>query len=411
MRVKRNSLLQISPLQISLPLSVLAAALLLGGCGDDSKAGGAAGGAGGMGQMPPPQVGVVTIEKGSLPITALLPGRIEAERTSDVRARVAGIVQQRAFKEGSEVKAGELLYRIDPAPYQAALDSAKAQQARAEANAANADASAKRANGLIGTKMISQQDYDTAIANQRSAAADVLAAKAAVETAKLNLGYASVTAPIEGRIGRALVTEGALVGQGEATPLAQIQQVDRVYVNFSEPSPVVLKLREAMQQGRLKGLSPDQTPVTVVLEDGSDYPQKGRLLFSDLSVDPGTGAVALRADIPNPDRILLPGMFVQVKLELGLADNAITVPQRAVVRTPAGATVMVVGDDGKVAVQPIKTDLAQGDAWIVTDGLKGGEKVIVEGLQKVKPGMPAVPVPEDGGAAAAASGPVAAQGK
>lgn len=403
MRVKRNSLLQ-----ISLPLSVLTAALLLGGCGDDSKAG-AAGGGGGMGQMPPPQVGVVLIEKGALPITALLPGRVEAERTSDVRARVAGIVQQRAFKEGSEVKAGELLYRIDAAPYEAALSSAKAQQARAEATAANADSVAKRASGLIGSKMISQQDYDTAIANQRSAAADVLAAKAAVETAKLNVGYASVTAPISGRIGRALVTEGALVGQGEATPLAQIQQVDQVYVNFSEPSAVVLKLREAMQQGRLKGLSPDQTPVTVVLEDGSEYAHKGRLLFSDLAVDPGTGSVALRADIPNPDRILLPGMFVQVKLELGLAADAITVPQRAVMRTPQGAMVMVVGADGNVAAQPIKTDLAQGDAWIVTEGLKGGEKVIVEGLQKVKPGMPAVAVPADGGAAApAGSAPAAA---
>jgi len=388
MSFKRKSLVQ-----FSLPLAALAAALLLAGCGN-GQAGGQAGGAGGP-QMLPPQVGVVTIEKSMLPITALLPGRIEAARTSDVRARVAGIVLQRAFREGSEVKAGDLLYRIDPAPYQAVLDSAKAQQARAEATAANAEASAKRANSLIGTRMISQQDYDTAIANQRSADADVLAAKAAVESAKLNLGYASVTAPIAGRIGRALVTEGALVGQGEATPLAQIQQVDSVYVNFSEPSAVVLKLREAMQKGNLKGLAADQTPVTLVLEDGSDFPQKGHLLFSDLAVDPGTGAVALRAEIPNPDRILLPGMFVQVKLALGIADSAITVPQRAVMRTPQGAMVMVVGADGNVAAVPIKTDLAQGDSWIVTDGLKGGEKVIVEGLQKVKPGSPAVPVAAD----------------
>ena len=388
MSFKRKSLVQ-----FSLPLAALAAALLLAGCGN-GQAGGQAGGAGGP-QMLPPQVGVVTIEKSMLPITALLPGRIEAARTSDVRARVAGIVLQRAFREGSEVKAGDLLYRIDPAPYQAVLDSAKAQQARAEATAANAEASAKRANSLIGTRMISQQDYDTALANQRSADADVLAAKAAVESAKLNLGYASVTAPIAGRIGRALVTEGALVGQGEATPLAQIQQVDSVYVNFSEPSAVVLKLREAMQKGNLKGLAADQTPVTLVLEDGSDFPQKGHLLFSDLAVDPGTGAVALRAEIPNPDRILLPGMFVQVKLALGIADSAITVPQRAVMRTPQGAMVMVVGADGNVAAVPIKTDLAQGDSWIVTDGLKGGEKVIVEGLQKVKPGSPAVPVAAD----------------
>lgn len=393
-----------SLVSFSLPLAALtlAVALPLAGCGNGQASGQA--GAGGMPQMPPPQVGVVTIQKSVLPITALLPGRIEAARTSDVRARVAGIVLERVFREGSEVKAGELLYRIDPAPYKAALDSAKAQQARAEATAANAEAEARRANSLIGTKMISQQDYDTAIANERSSQADVLAAKAAVETAELNLGYASVTAPIAGRIGRALVTEGALVGQGEATPLAQIQQVDKVYVNFSEPSAVVLKLREAMQQGNLKGLAADQTPVTVVLEDGSEYPQKGHLLFSDLAVDPGTGSVALRGEIPNPDRILLPGMFVQVKLALGVDDSAITVPQRAVMRTPQGASVMVVGADGNVAVQPIKTDLAQGDSWIVTDGLKGGEKVIVEGLQKVKPGMPAVPVPADSAAAQPAAG-------
>lgn len=390
-----------SLLPFSLPLSALAAALLLSACGQ-APSGAPGGGPGGM-KMPPPQVGVVTITKSALPITALLPGRIEAARTSDVRARVAGIILQRAFREGSEVNAGELLYRIDPASFQAALDGAKAQQARAEATLANAQAINKRATSLIASKTISQQDYDTALAGERSAAADVLAAKAAVETAKLNLGYASVTAPISGRIGRAMVTEGALVGQGEATPLAQIQQVDKVYVNFSEPSAVVLKLRRAMQQGRLKGLGTTDVPVSVVLEDGSEYAEKGHLLFSDLAVDPGTGAVALRGEIPNPDRLLLPGMFVQVKLGLGVADDAITVPQRAVMRTPDGASVMVVGADGNVAVQPIKTDMAQGDSWIVTEGLKGGEKVIVDGLQKVKPGAPATAVPADG----AGSGPAA----
>jgi membrane fusion protein (multidrug efflux system) len=389
-----------SLLPFSLPLSALAA-LLLSACGQ-APSGGPGAGPGGM-KMPPPQVGVVTITKSALPITALLPGRIEAARTSDVRARVAGIILQRAFREGSEVNAGELLYRIDPASFQAALDGAKAQQARAEATLANAQAISKRATSLIASKTISQQDYDTAVAGERSAAADVLAAKAAVETAKLNLGYASVTAPISGRIGRAMVTEGALVGQGEATPLAQIQQVDKVYVNFSEPSAVVLKLRRAMQQGRLKGLGTTDVPVSVVLEDGSEYAEKGHLLFSDLAVDPGTGAVALRGEIPNPDRLLLPGMFVQVKLGLGVADDAITVPQRAVMRTPDGASVMVVGADGNVAVQPIKTDMAQGDSWIVTEGLKGGEKVIVDGLQKVKPGAPATAVPADG----AGSGPAA----
>jgi membrane fusion protein (multidrug efflux system) len=392
MHVNRKSLLQLSAVS-------LGAALLLVGCGGDDKAAAAGGG---MSQMPPPEVAVVVIQKGALPLSADLPGRVEAARTSEVRARVSGIVLKREFREGSEVKAGQVLFRIDPAPYQAALDSAKAQVAKAEANAANTKAAESRANSLIGSKMISQQDYDSAIAAARGSQADVMAAKAALETARLNLSYATVTAPISGRIGRALVTEGALVGQGEATPLALIQQVDSVYVNFSEPSAVVLKLRQASDAGRLKGLAGEQTPVGVIMEDGSDYPHKGHLLFSDLAVDPATGSVTLRGEVPNPERLLLPGMFVRVKLALGVAQEAITVPQRAVMRTPQGASVMVVGADGKVAVQPIKTDIAQGDSWVVTDGLRGGEQVIVDGLQKVKPGSPAKAVPADQPAAAAA---------
>jgi membrane fusion protein (multidrug efflux system) len=408
MRVNRKPLLQFSALSSSLALSVA----LLAGCGGGKD--GAAAGAGGMPQMPPPEVAVVVIQKGSLPIDADLPGRVEAARTAEVRARVPGIVLRREFVEGAEVKAGQVLFRIDPASYQAALDNAKAQLAKNEAIAANAKAVESRANSLIASKMISQQDYDAAIASARGAQADVLAAKADLEAARLNLGYATVTAPISGRIGRALVTEGALVGQGEATPLAVIQQLDSVYVNFAQSTAVVLKLRQANAAGRLKGLANAQTPVSVVLEDGSVYPHAGHLLFSDLAVDPSTGAVTLRGEVPNPDHLLLPGLFVKVRMALGVAQDAITVPQRAVMRTPQGATVYVVGADGNVLAQPIKTDIAQGDSWLVSEGLKGGEQVIVDGLQKVKPGAPAKAVPADqstGATAPAAAAATAAAGK
>lgn len=393
MRVNRISLFRFSAVS-------LATALVLAGCGGDKNAQGAGGPGGPGGGMPPAEVGVVTVTKGKLPLTSELPGRIEAVRTSEVRARVAGIVKQRAFREGSEVKAGEVLYRIDPAPYQAAFDSAKAQLAKAEATATNAKLAADRADRLISSKLISQQDYDTASANAKAAQADVAGARAAVETARLNLGYATVTAPISGRIGKALVTEGALVGQGEATQLALIQQVDPVYVNFSQSSTDILKLKRALESGQTKSVAPGQAEVTLLLEDGSEYPHKGKLLFSDLSVDPSTGNITLRSEFPNPERLLLPGMYVRIRLEQGVAEDAVTVPQRAVMRSPQGAAVLVVGADGKVAAQPIKTDAAEGDLWIVSDGLKGGEQVIVEGLQKTKPGATVKAVPASTGAPA-----------
>ncbi len=364
---------------------LLASALALTACGD--KQGAAPGAAGGM---PPPEVSVVTIAPGKLALTTELPGRIEAVRTADVRARVAGIVQQRVFHEGSDVKAGDVLFRIDPAPFRAAYDSATAAVARAEAVRDQTRAQADRAESLIGKKMISQSDYDLAVANAKQAVADVAAAKAAQETARLNLGYATVTAPISGRIGRALVTEGALVGQGEATQLALIQQVDPLYVNFTQSSVDVLNLKRSLQDGSLQ--SAGQAQVAVILEDGSEYPEKGRLLFSDLAVDPGTGSISLRAEIPNKNHLLLPGMYVRVRVEQAVDSKAITVPQRALQRGPQGAYVMLV-KDGVVAQQPVKTDIAQGDLWRVTEGLSGGEQVIVEGLQKVHPGAPAKAVP------------------
>lgn len=397
MRVNRSSYLQLSAASLGL-------ILLLTGCGGD-KQGGQAGPGGAGGAMPPMEVGVVTVSKGALPLTTELPGRLEAVRSAEVRARVSGIVLKRVFTEGSDVKAGDVLYRIDPAQYQAAFDSAKAQFARAEATQLDAKLRADRANALIGKNMISRQDYDSANANAKAAAAEVAAAKAAVDTARLNLGYATVTAPIAGRVGRALVTEGALVGQGEPTPLALVQQIDKLYVNFSQSSTEALKLKKALEAGQLKGMG-GAAKVSVVLDDGSVYPHSAQLLFSDLSVDPGTGNVTLRAEIPNPDKLLLPGMYVRVRLAQAVDEAAITVPQRGVSRTPQGATVMIV-KDGKVAVQPIQTGAAQGDVWIVTDGLKGGEQVIVEGLQKIQPGMPVKAVPF-GAQAPAAQGPAPA---
>jgi membrane fusion protein (multidrug efflux system) len=367
----------------------LAALLLLTACGGDQK-GGMPGGPGGA--MPPAEVGVITVTSGKLALTTELPGRIEAVRSAQVRARVAGIVTQRVFREGSDVKAGDVLFRIDSAPYKAAYESANASLARAEANRDQTRAQAERAQALIGKKLISQQDYDTAAASAKASAADVTAAQAALTNARLNLGYATVTAPISGRIGRALVTEGALVGQGDATPLALIQQINPIYVNFSQSSVEVLKLRQAIASGKLKSTG-GQPEVTLLMEDGSVYAKKGKLLFSDLSVDPSTGSVALRAEFANTGDELLPGMYVRVRLEQAVASDAVTVPQRAVARTAQGASVMLVGADGKVAVQPVTTGAAEGDVWVITDGLKGGEQVIVEGLQKVKPGADVKAVP------------------
>jgi len=342
---------------------------------------------------PPPDVAVVTVTPRPVVMTTELPGRVEASRTAQVRARAAGIVLERVFQEGSDVQAGDVLYRIDPAPLQATLNSAKAQLARAEANLKQASIRAKRYAPLVEINAISRQDYDDAVAARELAAADVAAAKAAVEVARLNLGYATVTAPIAGRIGRALVTEGALVGQGEATPLAIIQQIDPVYVNLTQSSAELLQLQRALASGQLQGLDAEEAKVTLITEDGREYPYPGRLLFSDISVDQSTGAVTLRAEAPNPDRFLLPGMYVRARLQQAVVNDAITVPQQAVNRTHQGAVVMVVDLDGRVAVKPVTVGRAHGNQWVITSGLQAGDQVIVEGLQKVQPGAPATPHP------------------
>jgi membrane fusion protein (multidrug efflux system) len=361
----------------------------------------------GAGGPPPTEVSVITIAPQRIAISDELPGRLEATRVAQVRARVPGIILKRTFKEGSEVKAGDVLFRIDPAPLQAAFASAQAAQARAEATAAQTLAKAKRYAPLVAINAISKQEYDDAIAAQKTAEADVLTANAARQTAALNLGYATVTAPISGRIGRALVTEGALVGQADVTQLALIQQLDPIYVDLTQSSNEVLAMKKAMADGKLKSLGNGQAKVTLVTDDGQPYPQSGKLLFSDISVDESTGAITLRAEFPNPQRTLLPGMYVRARLEQGVNESALVVPQQAVVRDVSGSVVMLVGADNKVFAQPVTTGASQGNVWIIKDGVKTGDRVIVEGLQKIKPGATVTAVawkdPSKAGAANAAT--------
>ena len=383
-------------------LAIAVLSLFLAGCGKGDAPAPGAPGAGGP--PPAPQVGVVTVTPGDVGLVTELPGRLEASRVAQVRARAAGILQKRLFTEGSDVKAGQPLFTIDSAPYAAAVASAKAGQARAEANLAQASALAERYQPLVEANAISKQEYANAVAAQKQAAADVAVAKANVQTASITLAYASVTAPISGRIGRSLVTEGALVGQGEATQLAVIQQVNPMYVNFTQSASDVMKLRAAMAGGQLKRASGvDAAVVRIVLEDGTEYAQPGRLLFSDLTVDATTGQITLRAEVPNPGGQLLPGLYVRVRLEQAQASNAITLPQQAVTRTAQGDTVMVVGSDGKVAPRPVKIGSAKGAQWVVLSGLKTGEQVMVDGFQKLQmmpPGTPVKAVPWTPGGAA-----------
>jgi membrane fusion protein (multidrug efflux system) len=325
-------------------------------------------------------------------VTNELPGRVEAYRIAQVRARTAGIVLKRVFEEGSDVKAGQVLFRIDPAQFQASFESAQAAVSKAEANLAQAELKVKRYKPLLSAQAVSQQEYDDAVTAQKQAAADLANARAARTNAGLTLGYATVTSPISGRVGRALVTEGALVGQGEATPMATVQQLDPIYVTITQSSTELLAMKRALASGQLKAVGKDQARVTLVTEDGQEYGTAGKLLFSDVAVDESTGSVSLRAEFPNPKRTLLPGMYVRARLEQGVNEAAITVPQQAIVRGAEGSSVMVVGADNKVVAQPVQAEASQGNNWIVSSGLKGGERIIVEGFQKAKPGTPVTPV-------------------
>ncbi|OQW89898.1 MAG: efflux transporter periplasmic adaptor subunit [Rhodoferax ferrireducens] len=393
-RLSARSMLLPSALAISLTLALAA-------CGQSAAPAGAGGPGGGM---PPAEVGVVTVTPGDVGLITELPGRLEASRVAQVRARVAGILQKRLFTEGSDVRAGQPLFQVDASPFEVALTSATANVARAEANLMQASAQAERYKPLFEAKAISQQEFINAQAAQKLAEADLAVARAAVQTARINLGYAHITAPISGRIGRALVTEGALVGQGEATQLAVIQQINPVYVNFTQSAAEVMRLRQALEGGQLKRAGSQGASVRVVLEDGSEYPQPGKLLFSDLTVDTTSGQITLRAEVPNPQGTLLPGLFVRVRLEQAQASNAITLPQQAVTRSPQGDTVMVVGADGKATPRPIKIGGQQNGQWVVLSGLQAGEQVMVDGFQKLRGGGPVKPVPWQPGAPAA-SGP------
>lgn len=360
------------------------------GCSNEPAGANAAAGA----APPPAPVGVVTVAQAPITVSSELPGRLDATRIAEVRARVAGVVLERAFREGSDVRAGQLLFRIDPAPLRAALAAAEANLQRAEAQLGIARVQVDRYGPLVEANAVSRQEYDNAVAALKLAQADVAAQRAARERARLDLGYATVTAPISGRIGRALVTEGALVGQGEPTPMATIQQLDPIYADFTQPVAELERLRRAFESGELARADRDTARVALVLDDGTEYPQAGRLLFSDVTVDRSSGQVTLRAQFPNPQRRLLPGMYVRVRLEQGVDERAIRIPQQAVQRSADGSsTVWVVGADNKPEQRPVKTGAAVGDEWIVRDGLKVGDTVIVEGFQKLQPGAPVQPVP------------------
>ena len=338
-------------------------------------------------KAPPRPVSVETMRVEPLAISSELSGRILAPRTAEVRARVAGVVLKRVYREGSDVKQGEVLFRIDPAPFQADYDSARAALAKAEANQFQARLQDQRYSELIAINAISRQDYDNARAAALQANADVAAAKAALERARLNLGYATVTAPISGRIGRALVTEGALVGQNESTPLATIQQLDPIHADLTQSTRELNALRRALRAGELQQVGQDQARATLIQDDGTAYPLPGKLLFSDISVDPSTGQITLRSEFPNPDLDLLPGSFIRVRLEQAIKQQAISVPQRAILRDSAGQPrVLLVDAEQRISERPIVLGSAQQDRWIVSEGLVPGERVVIEGLQHVRVG-------------------------
>ncbi|EPT9137692.1 TPA: multidrug efflux RND transporter periplasmic adaptor subunit AcrA [Klebsiella michiganensis] len=365
----------LTPLAVVLMLS---GSLALTGCDDKPAQQGAQ-------QMP--EVGIVTLKSAPLQITTELPGRTSAYRVAEVRPQVSGIILKRNFTEGSDIQAGVSLYQIDPATYQATYESAKGDLAKAQAAANMDQLTVKRYQKLLGTKYISQQDYDTAVATAQQSNAAVVAAKAAVETARINLAYTKVTSPISGRIGKSAVTEGALVQNGQTTALATVQQLDPIYVDVTQSSNDFLRLKQELANGKLQQEN-GKAKVELVTNDGLKYPQNGTLEFSDVTVDQTTGSITLRAIFPNPDHTLLPGMFVRARLEEGVNPDALLVPQQGVTRTPRGdASAMVVGEGDKVEVRQITATQAIGNKWLVTEGLKTGDRVIITGLQKVRPGV------------------------
>ncbi|PFH28334.1 efflux RND transporter periplasmic adaptor subunit [Burkholderia sp. JKS000303] len=379
-------------------LTVATAAVFLAACGKKESA-------------PPPQtpeVGVVTVQPQNVPVFTELPGRTSAFLVAQVRARVDGIVLRREFTEGGDVKAGQRLYKIDPAPYIAALNSAKATLAKAQANLVTQNALVARYKVLVAANAVSKQDYDNAVATQGQAAADVAAGKASVDTAQINLGYTDVVSPITGRVGISQVTPGAYVQASQATLMSTVQQLDPVYVDLTQSSLDGLKLRQDVQSGRLKTTGPGAAKVSLILEDGKTYPEPGKLQFSDVTVDQTTGSVTIRAVFPNPGRVLLPGMFVRARIEEGVNENAFLVPQIGVTHDQKGqAIAMVVNASNKVESHPLKTTGMQGQNWVVEGGLEAGDRVIVQGVDKVRPGATVKAVPAQLSAPDAASGAAA----
>ncbi len=353
---------------------------LVTGCGRDQAASPAA-------APPPTDVTVVTVAARPVTLTRELPGRTEPFLVAEVRPQVSGIVQERLFTEGGQVEAGQPLYQLDDASYRADYNSARAGLARAQAAAELAKLNANRTTGLLEANAISRQEYENAVAALREAEAGVAVAEAAVASAEVRLGYSRITSPIAGRIGRSSVTQGALVTANQVTPLATVQQLDPIYVDLTRSSREFLDLRRGLKQGRVQ--QSDEVPVTILLEDGTTYEHTGTVAFSEVSVNPETGSFSLRVIVPNPDHLLLPGMYVRAVVSEGVRDQALLAPQQGVTRGPDGGTIaMVVAPDGTVVARPLQVSRAIGDQWLVESGLEDGDRVIIEGLQKIRPGMP-----------------------
>lgn len=342
----------------------------------------------------PVEVGVVTMQPAPRPYIRELPGRISPTRIAEVRARVSGIVVERTFQQGADVTAGDVLYRIDPAPFEVELQASEAALAKAQAVLEQQTQQAKRIETLVAGRVATQVQHETSIANLRQAEADVAARKADVQRSRLNLEYATVRSPISGRVGKALVTEGALVGQGEATHMATVQQLNIVYADFTQSISEVNELRRLFENGDLEAVAAETTKVQLVLDDGTIYPHPGKLLFTDATVDPTTGQVTLRGAFPNPKNELLPGMYVRVQIEQGIDSDALAVPQQAIQRNDAGESeVYVVTEDDRAVIQQVRTGRVVDDHWLIQQGLKSGDRVVVDGFQKFVPGSRVRPVP------------------
>lgn len=379
---------------------VLSSVLLLAACGEKPKQS--------QGDMKVP-VSVVTVEPSRTEVTVELPGRVQAVKDAQIRARVTGIVTEINFEQGSDVKDGQLLFTIDPAPYAAERAQAAAQLKNAEADVRSARLLAERYAKLIKANAVSRQEYDNAVARSGQAEASVAAAKAALQGADINLGYTKVVSPIDGRIGRSMVTEGALVSATEATQMALVQQLDKVYIDVTRSTTELAALRRALADGVLTQSGDGSPVVQALLDDGSPYDHAGKLLFSGVTVDPGTGQVSLRAEFPNPDQILLPGMYVRVRVPQGVDDKALKVPQQAIQRTADGRSSLIVVREGKAITVPVSTGVIIDGQTLITKGLAAGDQVVVEGFQKIRPGAPVQPMPWKPGAPAAGQGAAQAQ--